>query len=182
MKKNIIILTLLALFLCSCDKENNEPTENTENIENQGGEEKTGDTPDIEGSWKWHFTVAGGFIGIYNAEIYNPDCTLIFEEGNLMSIKDGEEYVIYQEEFEISKPDDIPLVKNTDDSAGDYLIELPEDVQDVINEYFANYNYQIFADGYVSISTENNMTMLNIINDPNPESEDCNYIGSHYVR
>ena len=173
MKKSILIFTLLSLFLCSCDKENNQPDNSIELTE----------ILDIEGTWKWHSTVVGGFVGIYKAALSNPDCTLIFEKGNLISIKDGDEYIIYQEKFKVTKPDVIPLMKYSDIPAGDYLIELSDYAQYVIFNYFGKLVHEIYADGYISISIENNETMLNIIKNPNvEEAVDINYIGSHYVR
>lgn len=163
MKKNIIIIVLFAAFMCSC----NERYSIAESI------------PDIEGSWKWHSSIVGGVIGIYPAEIYNPDCYLIFEKDNLLSIKDGEEYIIYQEEFIVTKPKNIPLTPSGT-PAGEYMIKLPKDINKAIENYFANHNHDIYVDGYVSISIENNNTMLNIIKEPNVES--VNYIGSHYTR
>lgn len=185
MKKNLIILTLLALFLYSCNKDNDNPTENNRNDETTEIIELTESIPGIEGTWKWHYTVVGGYVGVYNAEALNPDCTLTIEDGNLISIKDGNEYVIYQEEFKVTKPDNIPLLKNSDIPAGDYLIELPENVQNVIKEYLIsldNEYHEIYADGYISIWTENDAPMLSIIKNPSVENEDGNYLGSHYVR
>ena len=176
MKRAFIVITLFVLFLYSCDKNKHKDTEPI--IDNK----TTMTIPGIEGSWKWDVTVVGGFVGIYDADIYNSDCVLIFEKDNLMSLKDGDEYVIYQEKFKISEPDDIPFMACTEVPAGEYLIELPENVQNVIEEYFADYNHEIFIDGYVSILTENDNTTLNIIKDPDIELDDCNYLGSHYVR
>ena len=185
MKKNLIILTLLALFLYSCGKDDEIPVENGDDKKVETKVSMTESIPGIEGTWKWQYTVVGGYVGIYSAEVSNPDCVLILEEGNLMSIKDGDEYVIYQEEFKVTKPDNIPLIKNSEIPAGDYLIELPENVQNVIKEYLIgldNGYHEIYVDGYVSIWTENDAPMLNIIKNPNLEIDDGNYLGSHFVR
>lgn len=166
MKNKIIILTLLALFLCSCNKENYDLIENI---------------PEIEGSWEWHSTVVGGAVGIWNTSHYDLDCTLIFEKDNLMSIMDGDEYVICQEKFNVKIPNNIPCIPNTDTPVGDYLIELPNKVQKAIKEYFAA--YEIFVDGYISVSNspiEGYSTMLNIRSTNKDDIE--NGVGSHYVR
>ena len=72
MKKIIFVFsTLLSLFLCSCNKENYELTECI---------------PGIEGKWKWNATTSTGTF-VWLADNYDVEICLIFEEGNLLSVK-----------------------------------------------------------------------------------------------
>ena len=73
MKKIIFVFfALLSLFMYSCDKEKN--YELTESI------------PGIEGSWNWNATTSTGTF-VWIADNYDVEICLIFEEGNLLSVK-----------------------------------------------------------------------------------------------
>ena len=138
MKRSILIIALMSLFLCSCDKDNVDLTESV---------------PGIEGSWKWELSSSNGcFWYLCTREESGADYTLIFEEGNLLSIKDGDEFVIYQEELKVTKPTNIPQGPNSGNiPANEYLIELPKKTK-YLDEYFlTNDTIYMDVDGYVSI-------------------------------
>ena len=69
-----------------------------------------------------------------------------------MSIKDGDEFVIYQEELKVTKPTNIPQGPNSGNiPANEYLIELPKKTK-YLDEYFlTNDTIYMDVDGYVSI-------------------------------
>lgn len=138
MKRSILTIALMSLFLCSCDKDNLDLTESV---------------PGIEGSWKWELSSSNGcFWWMCTQEESGADYTLIFEEGNLLSIKNGDEFVIYQEELKVTKPTNIPQGPNSGNiPANEYLIELPKKTK-YLDEYFlTNDTIYMVADGYVSI-------------------------------
>ena len=142
MKKIIFVFsTLLSLFIYSCDKEKN--YELTECI------------PGIEGSWKWNMTTSTACFVFMPDKYGDVYCTLIFEEGNLLSFKHGDEYVIYQEKFKATKPTDIPQVIHGQTPANEYLIELPKKVRNAVKkDIFINEEIDIIVDGYVSVSVD----------------------------
>ena len=139
MKKSILIFTLLSLFLCSCDK-----YEITESISG------------IEGTWKLKETLPLGCFGDpFRYE--DVDCSLIFEEGNLLSFKHNDEFIVYQEKFRVTKPKNIPQATDIQTPANEYLIELPKKVRNAIIENVRNEyqgEIQIYVDGYASISAD----------------------------
>ena len=140
MKKIVFaFLTLSVLFLCSCNKENHELTESI---------------PGIEGSWKWNATTSTG-IFVWIADNYDVEICLIFEEGNLLSIKKNDEILVCQEEFKVTKPTDIPQVIHGQTPANEYLIELPKKVRNAVKkDIFINEEIDIIVDGYVSVSVD----------------------------
>ena len=142
MKKIIFVFsTLLSLFIYSCDKEKN--YELTECI------------PGIEGSWKWNMTTSTACFVFMPDKYGDVYCTLIFEKGNLLSFKHGDEYVIYQEKFKVTKPTDIPQVIHGQTPANEYLIELPKKVRYAIKENVtSNEHIDIIVDGYVTVSVD----------------------------
>lgn len=149
MKKIVFaFLTLSVLFLCSCNKENYELTESI---------------PGIEGTWKWNATTSTGTF-VWMADNYDVEICLIFEEGNLLSIKKNDEFLIYQEELKVTKPTDIPQVINGLTPANEYLIELSKKVRNAVEkDIFFNEGIDIIVDGYVSVSVdEYDGTMLTI--------------------
>ena len=117
MKKMYLFITFL-LLLCSCNKENYELTESI---------------PDIEGTWKWNATTSTGTF-VWIADNYDVEICLIFEEGNLLSVKKNDEILVYQEEFKVTKPTDIPQVIHGQTPANEYLIELPKKVETAITK------------------------------------------------
>lgn len=137
MKKIVFtFLTLSVLFLCSCNKENYELTECI---------------PGIEGTWKWNATTSTGTF-VWFADWYDVEICLIFEEGNLLSVKKNDEFLIYQEELKITKPTDIPVIHGST-PANEYLIELPKKVRDAVEkDIFFNEGIDIILDGYASVS------------------------------
>ena len=139
MKKIIFVFsTLLSLFIYSCDKEKN--YELTECI------------PGIEGSWKWNMTTSTGCFVFMPDKYGDVYCTLIFEEGNLLSVKKNDEILVYQEEFKVTKPTDIPQVIHGQTPANEYLIELPKKVRNAVKkDIFINEEIDIIVDGYVSV-------------------------------
>ena len=141
MKKIVFaFLTLSVLFIYSCDKENYELTESI---------------PGIEGSWKWNMTTSTGCFVFMPDKYGDVYCTLIFEEGNFLCFKHGDEYVIYQEKFKVTKPTDIPQVIHGQTPANEYLIELPKKVRYAIKENIISTEYiDIIVDGYVSVSVD----------------------------
>ena len=149
MKKIIFVFfTLLSLFLCSCNKENYELTECI---------------PGIEGTWNWNATTSTGTF-VWIADNYDVEICLIFEEGNLLSVKKNDEILVYQEEFKVTKPTDIPQVIHGQTPANEYLIELPKKVRNAVKkDIFINEEIDIIVDGYVSVSVdEYDGTMLTI--------------------
>mgnify|MGYP006363796667 FL=1 len=150
MKKIIFVFsTLLSLFIYSCDKEKN--YELTECI------------PGIEGTWKWNATTSTGTF-VWIADNYDVEICLIFEEGNLLSVKKNDEILIYQEELKVTKPTDIPQVIHGQTPANEYLIELSKKVRNAVEkDIFFNEGIDIIVDGYVSVSVdEYDGTMLTI--------------------
>ena len=141
MKKIIFVFsTLLSLFIYSCDKEKN--YELTECI------------PGIEGTWNWNATTSTGTF-VWIADNYDVEICLIFEEGNLLSIKKNDEFLIYQEELKVTKPTDIPQVINGLTPANEYLIELSKKVRNAVKkDIFINEEIDIIVDGYVSVSVD----------------------------
>ena len=141
MKKIIFVFsTLLSLFIYSCDKENYELTESI---------------PGIEGSWKWNMTTSTGCFVFMPDKYGDVYCTLIFEEGNLLSVKKNDEILVYQEEFKVTKPTDIPQVIHGQTPANEYLIELSKKVRNAVEkDIFFNEGIDIIVDGYVSISVD----------------------------
>ena len=138
MKKMYLFITFL-LLLCSCNKENYELTESI---------------PDIEGTWKWSMTTSTGTF-VWIADNYDVEICLIFEEGNLLSVKKNDEILVYQEEFKVTKPTDIPQVIHGQTPANEYLIELPKKVETAITkDIFINEKIDIIVDGYVSVSVD----------------------------
>ena len=142
MKKIIFVFsTLLSLFIYSCDKEKN--YELTECI------------PGIEGSWKWNMTTSTACFVFMPDKYGDVYCTLIFEEGNLLSVKKNDEILVYQEEFKVTKPTDIPQVIHGQTPANEYLIELPKKVRNAVKkDIFINEEIDIIVDGYVSVSVD----------------------------
>ena len=150
MKKIIFVFsTLLSLFIYSCDKEKN--YELTECI------------PGIEGTWNWNATTSTGTF-VWIADNYDVEICLIFEEGNLLSVKKNDEILVYQEEFKVTKPTDIPQVVHGQTPANEYLIELSKKVRNAVEkDIFFNEGIDIIVDGYVSVSVdEYDGTMLTI--------------------
>ena len=150
MKKIIFVFsTLLSLFIYSCDKEKN--YELTECI------------PGIEGTWNWNATTSTGTF-VWIADNYDVEICLIFEEGNLLSVKKNDEILVYQEEFKVTKPTDIPQVIHGQTPANEYLIELSKKVRNAVEkDIFFNEGIDIIVDGYVSVSVdEYDGTMLTI--------------------
>ena len=141
MKKIIFVFsTLLSLFICSCNKEKN--YELTECI------------PGIEGKWNWNATTSTGTF-VWIADNYDVEICLIFEEGNLLSVKKNDEILVYQEEFKVTKPTDIPQVIHGQTPANEYLIELPKKVRNAVKkDIFINEEIDIIVDGYVSVSVD----------------------------
>ena len=141
MKKIIFVFsTLLSLFIYSCDKEKN--YELTECI------------PGIEGTWNWNATTSTGTF-VWIADNYDVEICLIFEEGNLLSVKKNDEILVYQEEFKVTKPTDIPQVIHGQTPANEYLIELPKKVRNAVKkDIFINEEIDIIVDGYVSVSVD----------------------------
>lgn len=141
MKKIIFVFsTLLSLFIYSCDKEKN--YELTECI------------PGIEGTWNWNATTSTGTF-VWIADNYDVEICLIFEEGNLLSVKKNDEILVYQEEFKVTKPTDIPQVIHGQTPANEYLIELSKKVRNAVEkDIFFNEGIDIIVDGYVSISVD----------------------------
>lgn len=138
MKKMYLFITFL-LLLCSCNKENHEITESI---------------PGIEGTWKWNATTSTGTF-VWIADNYDVEICLIFEEGNLLSVKKNDEILVYQEEFKVTKPTDIPQVIHGQTPANEYLIELPKKVETAITkDIFINEKIDIIVDGYVSVSVD----------------------------
>ena len=138
MKKMYLFITFL-LLLCSCNKENYELTESI---------------PDIEGTWKWNATTSTGTF-VWIADNYDVEICLIFEEGNLLSVKKNDEILVYQEEFKVTKPTDIPQVIHGQTPANEYLIELPKKVRNAVKkDIFINEEIDIIVDGYVSVSVD----------------------------
>ena len=140
MKKIVFaFFTLSVLFLCSCNKENYEITESI---------------PGIEGTWKWNATTSTGTF-VWIADNYDVEICLIFEEGNLLSVKKNDEILVYQEEFKVTKPTDIPQVIHGQTPANEYLIELPKKVRNAVKkDIFINEEIDIIVDGYVSVSVD----------------------------
>ena len=135
MKKIIFVFsTLLSLFIYSCDKEKN--YELTECI------------PGIEGTWNWNATTSTGTF-VWIADNYDVEICLIFEEGNLLSVKKNDEILVYQEEFKVTKPTDIPQVIHGQTPANEYLIELPKKVRNAVKkDIFINEEIDIIVDGH----------------------------------
>lgn len=140
MKKIVFaFLTLSVLCLCSCNKENYELTESI---------------PGIEGTWKWDMTTSTGTF-VWIAANCDVEICLIFEDGNLLSIKKNDEILVYQEEFKVTKPTDIPQVIHGQTPANEYLIELPKKVRNAVKkDIFINEEIDIIVDGYVSVSVD----------------------------
>ena len=138
MKKMYLFITFL-LLLCSCNKENHEITESI---------------PGIEGTWRWNTSTSTGTF-VWIADNYDVEICLIFEEGNLLSVKKNDEILVYQEEFKVTKPTDIPQVIHGQTPANEYLIELPKKVETAITkDIFINEKIDIIVDGYVSVSVD----------------------------
>ena len=133
-----LFITFL-LLLCSCNKENHEITESI---------------PGIEGTWRWNTSTSTGTF-VWIADNYDVEICLIFEEGNLLSVKKNDEILVYQEEFKVTKPTDIPQVIHGQTPANEYLIELPKKVETAITkDIFINEKIDIIVDGYVSVSVD----------------------------
>ena len=78
-----------------------------------------------------------------------------FEEGNLLSVKKNDEILVYQEEFKVTKPTDIPHVIHGQTPTNKYLIELPKKVRNAVKkDIFINEEIDIIVDGYVSVSVD----------------------------
>ena len=136
-----VFSTLLSLFIYSCDKEKN--YELTECI------------PGIEGSWKWNMTTSTACFVFMPDKYGDVYCTLIFEEGNLLSVKKNDEIGVYQEEIKVTKPTDIPQIIHGQTPANEYLIELPKKVRNAVKkDIFINEEIDIIVDGYVSVSVD----------------------------
>ena len=165
MKKMYLFITFL-LLLCSCNKENHEITESI---------------PGIEGTWKWNASTSTGTF-VWIADNYDVEICLIFEEGNLLSVKKNDEILVYQEEFKVTKPTDIPQVIHGQTPANEYLIELPKKVETAITkDIFINEKIDIIVDGYVSVSVDEydgNILTIRGTEDGQIMSDAC----SRYVR
>ena len=76
MKKTVLIAVIALFAFCSCEK-----IDLTEQV------------PQLKGSWQWHQTAVGGFVGVINPET-TQNLVLTFEDDNKISIECNGETVV----------------------------------------------------------------------------------------
>lgn len=146
MKKSFLIFLLIVSVMSSCKKE-----------------QLVKEIPEIEGSWKWHSTVWG--FGVYNEEQCDMECTIIIEEGNRMTVKNGDDFVIKQEKFKVKESDNA--------SMSEYIIELPKKAREKVVESFEP--YVVIVDGYIICDEIEETGEVELVINEIPEKgyEDC---------
>ncbi|MBR0122500.1 MAG: hypothetical protein IJM12_01480, partial [Bacteroidales bacterium] len=106
MKKTVLIAAITLFAFCSCEK--------IDLIEQ---------VPQLKGSWQWHQTAVGGFVGVIHPET-TQSLILVFEDDNKISIECNGETVVAGETYSCKK--------SNNSTFGEYLISLPKDVQNKV--------------------------------------------------
>ncbi len=127
MKKTVLIAVIALFAFCSCEK--------IDLIEQ---------VPQLKGSWQWHQTSVGGFVGVIHPET-TQSLILVFEDDNKISIECNGETVVARETYSCKK--------SNNSTFGEYLISLPKDVQSKVAECLGISDGNVVIGGYISFGT-----------------------------